>query len=240
VAAIRSALGDLSNNNRKTGNSKTGKDKLLSGGIEKPAPTIVTQASQRRASINVAAPNQRQSFASRQSISTRPAVRPGRSLSAVLAGATRTISGAPARPLPARARTSIALTQSAQPAPIPDDGMEISDAEAGGADTDLEDDGPEMEIMEETYVPKIDSEDAAEQQVETLVEASPEPEVDEDDWTIASPVTTAKHAAHLEQVRATFKDEIDEWDMTMVSEYSDEIFSYMAKLEVRHIHLCSS
>ena len=37
----------------------------------------------------------------------------------------------------------------------------------------------------------------------------------------------------LAAIRETFEDEVDPYDTTMVSEYADEIFEYMADLEVR-------
>ncbi|KDQ14310.1 hypothetical protein BOTBODRAFT_110274 [Botryobasidium botryosum FD-172 SS1] len=55
---------------------------------------------------------------------------------------------------------------------------------------------------------------------------------DRDDWTRAPPATEAMYKEQVERVQATFKDEPDDWDMTMVSEYSDDIFEYMKKLEV--------
>ncbi|KIO34357.1 hypothetical protein M407DRAFT_64372 [Tulasnella calospora MUT 4182] len=58
-------------------------------------------------------------------------------------------------------------------------------------------------------------------------------EIDEDDWTFASPTTNARYQAAIQQIKDTFKDEVDETDMTMVSEYADEIFAYMGKLEVQ-------
>jgi hypothetical protein len=230
VAAIRSALGDLSNNTRKVAGSKGGKDKIITGGIEKPAATVTVTGHVRRASASVAPAPQRQPLGPRHSVSTRPPVRPGRSLSAVIAGATRTISGAPAKPLPARARTVVVAPQQVQQ-PVAEDGMEISDNEDGG-DTEPEDNLVDMDEVQTT-----EAEDTA---VETLVDPSPEPEVDDDDWTMASPATHARYAAQLEQVKSTFKDEIDEWDMTMVSEYSDEIFAYMGKLEVNLYHARSA
>jgi hypothetical protein len=41
----------------------------------------------------------------------------------------------------------------------------------------------------------------------------------------------------LQQVKKDFKEEQDFWDISMVAEYSDEIFAYMSKLEVGHVAL---
>lgn len=54
------------------------------------------------------------------------------------------------------------------------------------------------------------------------------------DWTRADPDSEAKYKQELEIIRSTFQDPVDEWDTTMVSEYSEEIFEYMGKLEVRY------
>lgn len=64
---------------------------------------------------------------------------------------------------------------------------------------------------------------------------SPSPEVDAIPqwWTEASPATEARYAAEVQAIRETFKDEVDEWDPSMVSEYADEIFDYMGELELK-------
>ncbi|KAF8753400.1 cyclin family [Rhizoctonia solani] len=43
----------------------------------------------------------------------------------------------------------------------------------------------------------------------------------------------ARSEAQVNTVRDTFKDEVDEWDTTMVSEYADEIFAYMESMEAQ-------
>ncbi len=53
------------------------------------------------------------------------------------------------------------------------------------------------------------------------------------DWTQASPESEARYTKEIAAIKASFQDEVDEWDMTLVSEYSEDIFKYMGQLEVR-------
>ena len=222
----RAALGDVSNNTRKT-DSRTAKGKGVADVIEKP--TIVVS---RRNTSNVPVP-QRQPLASRASIGARPPVRSsGRSISSVLAGTIQNSSGAPVRPLPVRARTMDTLgsrsTAVPKPVAIKVEGMDIEADIGDGGDTDIEDEAI-MEDVEEVDEPE-ENEPAA-HDVKARIEE--DEEMDEDDWTMASPKTNAKYQAALAYVKANFKDDIDQEDMTMVSEYANEIFAYMGKLEVR-------
>lgn len=57
-------------------------------------------------------------------------------------------------------------------------------------------------------------------------------EYDPEDWLYLSPDKLARSEAQVNAIRDTFKDEVDEWDTTMVSEYADEIFAYMESMEV--------
>ncbi|CAE7159641.1 unnamed protein product [Rhizoctonia solani] len=56
-------------------------------------------------------------------------------------------------------------------------------------------------------------------------------EYDPEDWLYLSPDRLARSEAQVNSIRDTFKDEVDEWDTTMVSEYADEIFAYMESME---------
>lgn len=40
-------------------------------------------------------------------------------------------------------------------------------------------------------------------------------------------------AQRVEEIKSTFQDDVDMWDTTMVSEYSDEILQYMGELEIQ-------
>ena len=53
-------------------------------------------------------------------------------------------------------------------------------------------------------------------------------------WPALSPNAAARLKNEIDQIQKTFHDEVDMFDTTMVSEYSDDIFDYMSDLEVRH------
>lgn len=57
-------------------------------------------------------------------------------------------------------------------------------------------------------------------------------EYDDDDWMRMSEEEALMCRAELDDVQATFQDEIDLYDTTMVAEYADEIFGHMERLEV--------
>lgn len=50
-------------------------------------------------------------------------------------------------------------------------------------------------------------------------------------WPEVSTERGKRYQQEIESIRATFEDEVDIYDTTMVSEYSDDIFQYMADLE---------
>lgn len=115
--------------------------------------------------------------------------------------------------------------------------MEIVDDEQVDemcGDSEIEEPKDVMDLLEETEDEieelEVTVQVQGSRQVAQYVEQVEEP--DEDDWTFASPATNARYQAAVDDIQATFKDEIDEFDMTMVSEYAEDIFSYMGKLEV--------
>lgn len=57
--------------------------------------------------------------------------------------------------------------------------------------------------------------------------------MDPDNWLIMDPVEEAECRRMVAEIQKDFDDELDFWDSTMVAEYSDEIFAYMAAMEVR-------
>jgi hypothetical protein len=134
----------------------------------------------------------------------------------------RVPSGAarPAPQFPSSRSGSSGTTQDAE------DHMEISEAE-GDVPSDFDDEATQPVER-----------DQPEEEQETVTfhrasSASPEPDPIQEDWTVASPDTEARYEAEIQTIKGNFKDEVDEWDVTMVSEYSEEIFEYMGKLEVR-------
>jgi hypothetical protein len=106
----------------------------------------------------------------------------------------------------------------------------------------------EADVEELAKVPEEDEEDATavppsvasthDTKMPAVSESlrSPSPEAEEyipQWWTDASPASEARYASEIAAIRASFKDEVDEWDPSMVSEYSDEIFEYMGGLEMK-------
>lgn len=118
-----------------------------------------------------------------------------------------------------------------------DDRMQTSEAEVLDLSEVLEED--EDDDDEATAVPSIDSnrQEADTKTVVVELPPSPTPEPEAEDvprwWTEASPESEARYASEIAAIRQSFKDEIDEWDPSMVSEYSDEIFDYMGELELK-------
>ncbi|KAG8908003.1 hypothetical protein FRB99_001169 [Tulasnella sp. 403] len=219
-SAARSALGDVSNN-RKGLEGKAGlKGKAIVDVVEKPTAT----AHRRAGSASSVA---QRPVASRLSIGTRPPIRPHARSQSVVVGVSQNANGAPVRPLPARARPVVAP----QPVAVEkteDHVMDIADDEQV-IETDIEDAREVMDELEENNEEEVyDHVEPHHAHNELPHEVE---EVDEDDWTMASPASNARYQAVIEQVKAAFTDEVDEFDMTMVSEYADEIFEYMGKLE---------
>jgi hypothetical protein len=100
---------------------------------------------------------------------------------------------------------------------------------------DLEAD-PELSIVNEKEVEEmvgIQETDIIEEDVqpETLEPKSPRM------WPDVDTERALKHYRQIAGVQQTYQDEVDLFDTTMVSEYSDEIFSYMAELEVSSVTL---
>jgi hypothetical protein len=118
-----------------------------------------------------------------------------------------------------------------------EDRMETSEAEVLDLSEVLEE--TEDDDDEATAVPSLDS-NRQESDTKTIVvepPRSPTPEHEAEAvprwWTEASPESEARYAAEIAAIRQSFKDEVDEWDPSMVSEYSDEIFDYMGELELK-------
>jgi hypothetical protein len=52
-------------------------------------------------------------------------------------------------------------------------------------------------------------------------------------WPEVSTDRKVRYRREVDAVREVFEDEVDMYDTTMVSEYSEDIFDYMCELEVR-------
>ncbi|WWD18971.1 hypothetical protein CI109_103428 [Kwoniella shandongensis] len=69
---------------------------------------------------------------------------------------------------------------------------------------------------------------------ESLEDESEEEEMeeeDEEDWLRMPEEEMVRAQEQLDMIRATFKDEVEMFDTTMVAEYADEIFGHMEELE---------
>ena len=76
---------------------------------------------------------------------------------------------------------------------------------------------------------------------EPAVVEDAEMELDPTIWLTVDPATHAEARAQIDQIRAEFEQELDFEDSKMVAEYSDEIFAYMADLEVgAYVFKCSN
>lgn len=87
----------------------------------------------------------------------------------------------------------------------------------------------------------IEQDDVVAKEVEAMVDEHDELQDDEREadpipvtriWPELSPEAAARYRNEIERIQATFNDEVDMFDTTMVSEYAEEIFEYMEKLEV--------
>jgi len=102
----------------------------------------------------------------------------------------------------------------------------------------------EEPLQQHAVVALGDEEDhvlAISQEVETMVGVEAETfEGDEDElverpvriWPEVSTVRANRFHSEIDQIKEIFQDEVDDDDTTMVSEYANEIFSYMNELEV--------
>lgn len=57
--------------------------------------------------------------------------------------------------------------------------------------------------------------------------------VDPENWLVLREEVQRAAEVKIAQVQRDYKEDLDAWDMSMVAEYSDEIFAYMEELEVR-------
>lgn len=59
---------------------------------------------------------------------------------------------------------------------------------------------------------------------------------DPEDWLALRETVQRDVERTILDVQREYKEELDLWDISMVAEYSDEIFAYMEELEVRRYH----
>ncbi|CUA71899.1 G2/mitotic-specific cyclin cdc13 [Schizosaccharomyces pombe 972h-] [Rhizoctonia solani] len=121
-------------------------------------------------------------------------------------------------PLPKRGPLRKAQAEGIVPPPV-DYGMEIEQPITLDS---------EIQLAPVESVPSPVAEEADDE--EDSMEAD---EYDPEDWLYLSPDRLARSEAQVNAIRETFKDEVDEWDTTMVSDYADEIFAYMESMEAQ-------
>ena len=103
---------------------------------------------------------------------------------------------------------------------------------------EVEKDEPEaaedsMEVEEEEAVQEAAEPPASNEAKEPDAKAEDDEDVPvQHIWPEMSPRAAEKYKSEIEHIQKTFHDEVDMFDTTMVSEYADEIFEYMSKLEV--------
>lgn len=126
--------------------------------------------------------------------------------------------------------------EKALPPPEEDDTMEVED------ELQEEDDFDRPEVALNNQHERLDAQMRMDEMDELLSEnelLEGEDRAMEDDtqkparqWPEMGPDTSKRHRRQVEAVQEVFEDEVDLLDMTMVSEYSEEIFAYMGQLEV--------
>lgn len=63
-------------------------------------------------------------------------------------------------------------------------------------------------------------------------------EIDPDDWLALRATIQRDAERKVQEVMKDYREELDVWDISMVAEYSEEIFEYMEELEVRREFFC--
>jgi len=132
-------------------------------------------------------------------------------------------------------RNSRLTTSISQPIVVPPAEEVESVKDVSQSEMDIEDD-PAEEPHEETEndsereaASMIGIEQSDEDGTPEPIQASKHPRM----WPEVSSERATRYAKELQAIRATFEDEVDMFDTTMVSEYAEEIFEYMCDLEVR-------
>jgi len=126
------------------------------------------------------------------------------------------------------------------PVPVPEEYLEPAEEES--------EDDDEMEVEENVPPARtLTVEEAsllvAEDEVESMIPPRTE-EIDSDEgelelavkaeriWPEVNTERAHRYRHQIDEIKEVFEDPVDEFDMTMVSEYHEEIFEYMNELEV--------
>jgi len=141
------------------------------------------------------------------------------------------------RPTSRTTRSSVFKRSSRQETAVPviipteeekENDMDVEDVE-GDVDLDLS-------IINEKEVDgmlDVQEQDSPEQEDKATAMSAKEPRI----WPDVDTERAMRQYREVTDIQRTFEDEVDIFDTTMVSEYSDEIFEYMNELEVRLISL---
>lgn len=203
AAPQRRVLNDLSNNAKK---ANTGKASVGKGTTNPTAQRVPLQQKALRstASVNSGVPVVAQRVQPTRAASYNENARP-------------TIAPLPKRGTLRRTPTEVVAPT---PAPVQED-YEMEVEEAITIDTEIEE-APVEPVLSPVADESYEDEDTMDAD-----------EYDPEDWLYLSPERLARSEAQVNAIRETFKDEVDEWDTTMVSEYADEIFAYMESMETQ-------
>jgi hypothetical protein len=134
------------------------------------------------------------------------------------------------RPTSRTTRSSVFKRASRQETAVP---VVIPTEEEKENDMDVEDveESVELSIINEKEVDAmldVQEQVMSEQEDQAAVVAPKEPRI----WPEVDTERAMRHYCEVGHIQRTFEDEVDFFDTTMVSEYSDEIFQYMNELEV--------
>jgi hypothetical protein len=107
-----------------------------------------------------------------------------------------------------------------------DDGMEVEEFDEPEAEASLIVGEQEVEAM--VGLDDTEAEEAEKEETAKVATASKPPRI----WPDVSTDRAARYRREVDAIREVFEDEVDVYDTTMVSEYAEDIFDYMGKLEV--------
>ena len=144
------------------------------------------------------------------------------------------VKNLPARvPLSRIHRQQASISRRSRIVPEPPVVIEEDEEDLEDAVMDVEDHNQDMDEAEDR---EDEADCSAEHEVEQMVgieeDAHTQEEADSRVWPNITPERNALYEKRIGAVREVFVDFADDCDPTMVSEYADEIFSYMAELEV--------
>jgi hypothetical protein len=123
------------------------------------------------------------------------------------------------------------LSTPAPPVPVSEQVIDDEDGSAADSDSSSENErdhdrtevAPRSRVVFESKTTQEEKSDAPEDVFDLM---------EEGDWLFVPPAKRAQYQQELDRIKATFEDEAEAYDPSMVSEYAEEIFEYMSELEV--------